>query len=254
MSRADGAASAAREVRCWLEQLLGAAPQIGDALPDDFAARAEAYAALLLHANQRLNLTRVTEPYEVARLHILDAVAAIGLVDETGAQAAVDLGSGGGVPGIPLAIARPEVRWLLVDSVGKKVAVLQEFIDELGLANVSVISERAETLGQSSEHRERYDLVAARACAALPVLAELALPLLSVGGTLIAWKGPLADEDAELRRGRAAAALLGAGEVRVLPASEPVLGGHTFVMATKERPTPAGYPRRPGEPGRRPLD
>lgn len=253
MSQPDGAAAAAREVRRWLEQLLGGAPLIGDALPDDFAERAEAYAALLLRANQRLNMTRVTEPYEVARLHLLDAVAAIHLLDAAGAETAVDLGSGGGVPGIPLALARPEVRWLLVDSVGKKAAVLQEFVDELELANVSVIAERAETLGQSPDHRERYDLVAARACAALPVLVELALPLLSVDGTLLAWKGPLGNEDDELRRGRVAIEELGGGELRVLPVDEPVLGGHTFVVVPKVRSTPARYPRRPGEPARRPL-
>ena len=253
MSQADGAAFAAREVRRSLEQLLDAAPLIAGALPDDFAQRAEAYAALLLRANARLNLTRVTEPREVARLHLLDAVAAIQLLDASGAETAVDLGSGGGVPGIPLALARPDVRWLLVDSVGKKVAVLLEFVEALGLSNVAVIAERAETLGQSPDHRERYDLVAARACAALPVLAELALPLLSVGGTLLAWKGPLGEGDDELRLGRAAAALLGGGEIRVLPAGPPSLGGHTFTVVRKERATPAQFPRRPGEPGRRPL-
>jgi 16S rRNA (guanine527-N7)-methyltransferase len=85
------------------------------------------------------------------------------------------------------------------------------------------------------------------------VLAELALPLLAPEGTLLAWKGPLADEDEELRVGRSAIGQLGGGRVRVLPVGLPALGGHTFVVAVKERPTPARYPRRPGEPSRRPL-
>jgi 16S rRNA (guanine527-N7)-methyltransferase len=253
LARTDGAAAAAREARRWLEGLLEANPVVAALLPPEFGERTEAYVALLLRANQRLNLTRVTEPAEVARVHILDSVVALPLLDASGAVSAVDLGSGGGIPGIPLALARAEVRWLLVDSVGKKVDALREFVQALGLPNVSVLAERAETLGQSPDHRERYDLVAARACAALPVLAELALPLLSLGGSLLAWKGPLGDQDVELRRGRVAVEQLGGGEVRVLPVDEPVLGGHTFVVVSKDHPTPARYPRRPGEPARRPL-
>ena len=96
-------------------------------------------------------------------------------------------------------------------------------------------------------------MVTARACAALPVLAELALPLLAVGGSLLAWKGPLAEGDDELRRGRAAFGQLGGGRLEIVETGLPALGGHRFVMVRKERPTPAAFPRRPGEPGRRPL-
>jgi 16S rRNA (guanine527-N7)-methyltransferase len=253
LPQTDAAAAAAREVRHWLERLLDGAPTIAGTLPSGFADRAEAYAARLLRANQRLNLTRLTEPEEVATLHLLDALAAVHLLDQSGAATAVDLGSGGGLPGIPLALARPEVRWLLVDSVAKKASVLREFVEALGLGNVSVSAERAETLGRLPDHRERHELVAARACAPLPVLAELALPLLAPEGTLLAWKGPLADEDEELRVGRSAIGQLGGGRVRVLPVGLPALGGHTFVVAVKEGPTPARYPRRSGEPSRRPL-
>lgn len=253
MSQADGAAAAAREVRGWLERLLDGAPRIATMLADDFPERAEAYAALLLEANQRMNLTRVTEPYEVARLHLLDAVAAVHWLDTSGATGALDLGSGGGVPGIPLALARPEVHWTLVDSVRKKAEVLRAFAEALGLRGMSVLAERAEVLGRSPMHRERYGFVTARAVAALPVLAELALPLVALDGTFVAWKGPLAEADEEVTRGKAAAQQLGAGELRIWPANEPVLGGHTFVLIGKHRPTPARYPRRPGEPARRPL-
>jgi 16S rRNA (guanine527-N7)-methyltransferase len=253
LSQTDGAAAAARQARAWLEELLEAPPVLADLLPPGFADAVEAYVELLLRANRRLNLTRVTEPREVARLHLIDSIAALPWIDASGASSAVDLGSGGGLPGIPLAIARPAVAWRLIDAVGKKAAVLEEFVTELRLSNVTVIAERAETLGQSSGHRERHGLVAARACATLPVLAELALPLLSLGGTLLAWKGPLNEADEELRRGQAAAASLGGGPLRVEPAGAPALGGHTFVIGRKERPTPPRYPRRPGEPGRRPL-
>lgn len=253
MAQTDGAHPAAREVARALESLLAGEPALAALLPDGYVERAAAYAAVLLDANRRLNLTRVTEPAEVARLHLLDAVAALPVLDSTGATSALDLGSGGGVPGIPLALARPGVRWVLVDSVRKKADVLATIAAELGLANVTVVAERAELLGRKAAHRERHDLVAARACAPLQVLAELAMPLLRVGGTLLAWKGPLAAGDEELERGTVGLHAVGGGLPGLQPAGLTALGGHTFVLARKERPTPDRYPRRPGEPGRRPL-
>jgi 16S rRNA (guanine527-N7)-methyltransferase len=251
LARTDGAALAAREARQHLEPLLAESGL--PAVPADFLDRVEQYVALLLEANARLNLTRVVEPEAVARLHLLDALAALPLLDDRSPGGALDLGSGGGVPGIPLALARPDVHWTLVDSVAKKADALRWFAESLGLSNVVVVAERAEILGRSADHRERYDLVAARACAALPVLAELALPLLHAGGALLAWKGPLNEDSDELIRGRAAAGQLGGGPPRVLPTGMAALGDHTFVLVSKDRPTPARYPRRAGEPARRPL-
>ena len=253
MAQPDGAHPTAREVARALATLLADEPALAAQLPDGYVERAAAYGALLVDANRRLNLTRVTEPAQVARLHLLDAVAALPLLDAAGAQSAIDLGSGGGVPGIPLALARPAMQWILVDSVGKKADVLAAMVDQLGLGNVTVVAERAELIGRLAAHRERHDLVAARACAPLPVLAELAIPLLAVGGTLLAWKGPLTAGDDELKHGTTALRELGAGPPRLVPAGPASLGGHTFVLARKERATPERYPRRPGEPGRKPL-
>ena len=253
MAQTDASEAEARDVGRALIKLLTDQPELAALLPDGYVERAVAYAGLLLEANRRLNLTRVTDPGEVARLHLLDALAALPLLDAAAPSTALDLGSGGGVPGIPLALARPAVRWLLVDSVRKKAEVLGSMVGELGLANVTIVTERAELLGRADDHRERYDLVAARACAALPVLAELALPLLAVGGILVAWKGPLAAGDTELERGSAAIGELGGGPADLRPAGPAALGGHTFVVVRKERPTPPRYPRRPGEPSRRPL-
>jgi len=244
---------AARQALEELDRLLADAPAIGAALPPGFRERVGAYARLLLAANRHLNLTRVTDPAEVARLHLLDSLAALPIIDGAASDTVVDLGSGGGLPGIPLAIARPGSHWTLVDSVGRKASALRGFVEELGLANVSVIGERAETLGRDPRHRERYALVAARACAALPVLVELALPLLAGGGSLLAWKGPLSDADEEVRRGRVATGQLGGGRLRITGTGLPALGGHCFVIVDKERPSPPRFPRRPGEPARRPL-
>jgi 16S rRNA (guanine527-N7)-methyltransferase len=247
------AAAAAAAARSELERLLADEMELARLLPARYPAMAEAYVRLLLEANERLNLTRVVTPAEVARLHLLDALAALPLIDAAGAVRVMDLGSGGGVPAIPLALARSQVAWVLVDSVRKKAAMLESFAGGLELQNVTVIAERAEVVGRDASHRERYDLVTARACAPLPVLAELALPLARVGGTLLAWKGPLDDEDEEVRRGRVAAGQLGAGRMQVTGSGIGALGGHTFVIVPKQRATPPAYPRRPGQPSRRPL-
>ena len=241
----------ARATRDAFERLLETdAPSLAPFLPPGFADAAERFVVLLLTANAQLNLTRVVEPEAVARLHLLDSVAALPLVDAADPARALDLGTGGGVPGLVLAMARPGVAWLLVDSVRKKADAVAGLIDALGLPNADTRAERAETLGRGAE-RETFDLVTARACAALPVLAEYALPLLRVGGTLLAWKGAVTAE--EMDGGGAASAELGGGQPTVVPAGFDTLGDHRFVVVRKERPTTDRYPRRPGEPARRPL-
>jgi 16S rRNA (guanine527-N7)-methyltransferase len=238
----------ARRALVSLERLLSANAL---ALPDRFADDAERYVGLLLEANARLNLTRVTEPDAIARLHLLDALAALPLIDAMVPRRALDIGSGGGVPGIILALARPSISWTLVDSVAKKADVLRTFVAALGTANVEVVARRAELLGHDPLYRERYDLVTARACAPLPVLVEYALPLLAVNGLLIAWKGPITD--AELDAGAAASAVLGGSDPTVHPTGQPALGDHRLVLITKRRATPERFPRPPGQPSRRPL-
>lgn len=241
----------ARTARLALERLLDAdAPQLASLLPPGFADAAEGFVALLLEANTRLNLTRVVEPEAVARLHLLDSLAALPLLDASAPRSALDLGSGGGVPGLVLAMARPGLTWTLVDSVGKKVDALRSFVQALALANVTVIAERAEILGRGPA-RGSSDVVTARACAALPVLAEYALPLVRIGGSVLAWKGPISPD--ELAAGAAASSLLGGGTPEVRPSGVPVLGDHSFALIPKVAPTPERFPRRPGEPSRRPL-
>jgi 16S rRNA (guanine527-N7)-methyltransferase len=246
------ASSAATSARHELERLLAReAPALAATLPGEFAGVTERYVALLLEANARLNLTRIVAPEDVARLHLLDALSALPTLDGIAPARAVDVGAGGGVPGIVLAIARPTVSWTLVDSVGKKADAIRGFVDALKLRNVTVVAERAENLGRDPAYRASFDVVTARACAALPVLAEYALPLLRTGGSLLAWKGVVAPD--ELAAGDAAADRLGGTRSRIVPTGIAALGDHRFVVAEKVRPTPAGYPRRAGEPARRPL-
>jgi 16S rRNA (guanine527-N7)-methyltransferase len=243
----DASGADARAARAELEHLLADRP---GALPADLGDALERYVALLLEANVRLNLTRVIEPAAVARLHLLDALAALPLIERLQSRRALDVGSGGGVPGIVLALARPDVRWTLVDAAGRKADALRSIAAELRLGNVEVAAERAELLGRGPA-RESFDLVTARACAALPVLVEYALPLLAVGGTLVAWKGRISAD--ELAAGAAASALLGGGVPEIRPSGEEALGEHRFVVVAKVGATPDRYPRRPGQPARRPL-
>lgn len=246
-------AHAGRVARAALLRELATDPRLAAALPTSAPSLLEHYVRLLLAANQRLNLTRIVEGQAVGILHLLDALVALPLLDELAPARAVDLGSGGGIPALPLAIARPAMHWTLVESVRRKASALEAFVEDLGLANVTVLPERAETVGRDPRHREQFALATARACAPLPVLAELAMPLLAVGGTLLAWKGPLRSGDPEVMAGQGAAGLLGGGALTVLPAGAEALGGHTLVRIPKDKPTPARYPRRPGEPARRPL-
>ena len=236
-----------------LEPLLADAPELARRVPAAWPDAMRRYVDLLLEANRQLNLTRVVEPAAIARDHLLDALAALPLLERSPIQRVIDLGSGGGVPGIPLAVARPDLEWTLVDSVGKKADALRHFVARLGLANVDVLAERLESLGRDPAHRARHDVATARACAPLPVLAELALPLLGIGGALVAWKGPLGAGDPELRAGTASAALLGGALPEVRPTGLAALGGRTVVRIAKVHPTDDRYPRRPGVPGRRPL-
>lgn len=242
----------ARAARAAFERLLETdATAIAPLLPVGFGDAVERFVALLLDANRRMNLTRVVEPEAVARLHLLDSVAALALIDDLAPGRTLDLGSGGGVPGIPLAIARPKIAWTLVDSVAKKVEALRAIVAALGLTSVDATAHRAELLGRAADHRAGYDLVTARACAALPVLVEYSLPLLRRGGLLLAWKGAIGDD--ELRRGATAAETLGGDQPEVRPTGLAALGEHRFVIVRKVRTTPGRYPRRPGEPSRRPL-
>jgi len=220
-------------------------------LPGEFLDRVETYVGLLLDANSRLNLTRVVEPGDVARLHLLDAISALPIIDRSLPLRAADLGSGGGVPGIVLALARPSIEWTLVDSVRKKADALRSFAEALTLPSVRVIAERAEMLGRDGAYRESFDLVTARACAALPVLVEYALPLLRIGGRLIAWKGPIAD--AELRDGAVASETLGGAHPAVERSDIASLGDHRLVVIEKRSATPERFPRRAGQATKAPL-
>jgi 16S rRNA (guanine527-N7)-methyltransferase len=207
---------------------------------------------LLLAWTEAINLTSIRDPAAVAREHVLDSLSAASLLRTRGVTGVLDLGSGGGFPGIPLAVVLPAHRVLLVDSVGKKARFLATAIAALGLApGVAVAAVRAEELGADPRQRGTWPAVVVRAVTNLAELAELALPLLAPGGLLLAWKRrPLDDE---LSRARPAAAILGGGEPALTPVAVAGLSDHVLVAIEKRRPTPAGFPRDPATRRRRPL-
>jgi len=165
------------------------------------------------------------------------------------ARLLVDVGSGGGLPGLPLKIARPDLEVTLIEADEAKAAFLVRACAELGLSGVEVVASRAEALGRDARYRERFDVAVARAVAPMRVLAELCLPLVRVGGRLLAQKTEREEVASSLR----AIELLGGSLVAVLPAPSKARRSGTVVAISKVRPTPPEYPRRPGIPARRPL-
>ncbi len=211
----------------------------------------DGHARLLLAWTTAINLTAIRDPEAVATGHVIDSLAGARVVERHGVDRVLDLGSGGGYPGLPLAAALPGIAVTLVEPIGKKARFLETVVGATGLAQrVTVRQARAEALAAAPEHRGRWPLVTARAVASLPELVELAFPLLARGGALLAWKR--ADLDVELAAGRRAALALGGGRLTVVDPGVPELAGHRLVVAVRTGRVPDGYPRDPGARRRRP--
>jgi 16S rRNA (guanine527-N7)-methyltransferase len=212
-------------------------------LPPAARAAIDGHVRLLLAWTEAINLTAIRDPVAAATLHVVDSLTALPVLREHGVSRLLDLGSGGGFPGIPLAAALPASA-LLVESIGKKATFLRAAVEATDLTGrVDVAAERAETLATDPRHRERWPAVVARAVAALPELAELAMPLVEVGGVFIAWKRePLGDE---LAAARARIRELGGTGAEVHEVTAPGLEDHRLVIIRKRASTPAGFPRSP---------
>lgn len=208
-------------------------------LPEDCEADLEQYGTMLLQKNEVMNLTAITDPEDVARLHFLDSLALLNLTDFAG-KSVVDVGTGAGLPGLPLRICRRDIRLTLLDSLGKRIAFLQEVCDALGLADVACVHARAEEF--AAAHREEFDIAVSRAVAALPMLCELCLPLVAPGGEFLAMKSVECDE--ELHTAEKAIATLGGRVEEVRDYSVPGADlSHRLIRIRKERSTPGKYPR-----------
>ena len=235
------------------EEILAArADEAGIPLTAEQIGQFSVYHEMLLDWNTRMNLTALTAPEDVAVKHIIDSLTAYDAALFDGARTLIDVGTGAGLPGIPLAVYAPHLTVTLLDSLNKRVRFLTEVTAAMGLQNVRCIHARAEEAARTVEHRAAYDIVVSRAVARLPVLLEYTLPFVRVGGTLLALKGrAYAEEQKEARR---AAEVLGGGRITARPVHLPGLDDvRAILTVTKERQTPAAYPRGGGAPARRPL-
>ena len=237
-----------------MDTLLRGAGKLGIELDTSQLDRFEGFYQQLVDWNHRINLTSVTGYEEVQTRHFLDSLSVSTAIPAEMLRGAslLDVGSGAGLPGVPLAVAHPELSVTLLEATEKKAAFLRQLIANLGLAGVDVVRGRAETLAHDMGLRERFDVVASRAVARLPVLAELTLPFCRVGGLVVAQKARGAQqeiEDAEL-----AIAQLGGKLRAVTPVTVPESDTRRLLVTIEKRTsTPSRYPRRAGIPAKRPL-
>jgi 16S rRNA (guanine527-N7)-methyltransferase len=238
--------------------LTEGARSLGIELTGRQLAQLDQLGAALREGNQTVNLTRITRPEDIETRHFLDSLtAAIPLLDRLKAGQElrlVDVGSGGGVPGLPLKIAFPALRVTLVESVRRKAEFLQRAVEQLRLDNVVVLAERAETAARDPTHRDTYDWATARALGPLPVVIELTAPFLAPGGLLVAQRG--GDLDADLAAAAPAFKALRMWARVPIPIHLEGLSQDTrrgLIVGEKYAATPEAYPRRPGMPRKRPL-
>lgn len=208
---------------------------------------------LLLHYNKVMDLTGITEAEDIAIKHFLDSLTIFMVEEFKGPGRLLDLGTGAGFPAIPIRLTNPDLDMTLLDSQKKRLKFLDQVIDQMGLENISTIHGRAEDLGQDSDHRQAYDLVVSRAVANLQVLIELGLPLVKLGGLMVAMKG--LDGRAEYKDAQKGIKILG-GQVRDIiefDLSENGENSRTLIVIEKIKPTPRTYPRNYGQIKKKPL-
>ena len=210
------------------------------------------FQALLVRAGRTTNLTSLLGERDIVLKHFVDSLSCLRSGWFGGPLNVLDLGTGAGFPGLPLAIVAPDLNFDLLDSMRRKIEFVDSVIRALDLPNARGVVGRAEWLGRQPDARAGYDRVVTRAVSALPVLAEFSLPLLKEGGMLIAQKGPIGE--AELEAGHRALEVLGGELESVQALTLPVLNDpRTLVCIRKTGPTPERYPRREGVPAKSPL-
>lgn len=233
----------------FFEELLH---QKGHNLSDQQLKQFQLYYQLLIEWNERINLTAITEEEDVYLKHFYDSITACFVFDFSGDQSLCDVGAGAGFPSLPLKILFPDLKITIVDSLNKRISFLNLLVQELGLKDVALYHDRAESFGQMTLYRETFDIVTARAVARLNVLSEFCLPLTKVSGHFIALKGALGDQ--EIQESQHAITLLG-GEIQnvhtfTLPEEE---SQRELILIKKSKPSPKKFPRKPGTPLKQPL-
>lgn len=226
--------------------------QYGIIITDEMCVQIHQYCEHMLEFNRTVNLTRITEPVEIAIKHILDSLLIYDSKLFPSQTKIADIGTGAGFPGVPLAIFLKDSFVTLVDSLRKRTLFLSEATAAAGINNVEIVQARAEDFAQMPRYREKYDIVTARAVAPLNILAELCIPVIRVGGTFLVMKGPSIEN--EITEALSAINLAGGKIHSVKEYQLPRTNDRrTLIKIKKTRPTPGKYPRKAGIPQKQPL-
>lgn len=235
-----------------MKQLIDALTQLNIEATPELLEKFEGYMDAVLEWNEHVNLTAIKDREEFVQKHFVDSILCYGRSEMDKAEKVLDLGTGAGFPGVPLALIYPEKKFLLVDSLNKRLKIITEICGKLGITNVEVLHGRAEEIGRMKDYREAFDVCVSRAVANFATLSEYCLPLVKKGGSFLAYKGPDAEDEIKLS-GRAVGML--GGEIAEI--FRPKLAGfefdHNIVIVKKTKNTPAKYPRKPGTPAKEPL-
>ncbi|MBQ7288880.1 MAG: 16S rRNA (guanine(527)-N(7))-methyltransferase RsmG [Clostridia bacterium] len=231
------------------EILKSECEKMGISLAEDAFARFEAYAAYLIEYNQKVNLTAITEPAEIAHKHFVDCLLFFKAVQVPQTASLIDVGTGAGFPGVVLKIARPDIQLTLLDSLNKRLVFLQSLLEKLGLT-AEIVHSRAED-GAKPPLREHFDFATARAVAALPVLCEYCLPYVKSGGSFVALKGAMANQ--EVAAAGRAVQILGGEKAQLVCLQTEALGSRGIVTVRKVHHTPPAYPRTAAKISKQPL-
>lgn len=235
-----------------MEALKQALVSFGCHSDPDTLDRFERYMQQILSWNEKVNLTAITDREEFIRKHFMDSLCCVSHSQYQSASSVIDVGTGAGFPGLPLAIVSKDKEFVLIDSLNKRIRILNEIIADLGLKNVTAVHGRAEELARQKEYREQFDICVSRAVSRLSVLSEYCLPFVKKNGWMAAYKGPDADREAE--EARSALGKLGGKVMEIVQTDmEQFDIHHRIVYIQKTMNTPKIYPRKAGTPEKKPL-
>ena len=221
-------------------------------LTEEQKLKLEKYMEGILSWNEKVNLTNITDPAEFRIKHNADSLMCVNFPEFQSAKNIIDVGTGGGFPGIPLAVYAPDKHFTLLDSLNKRLRIIDELAGGLDITNITLVHGRAEDVARNREHREKYDLCVSRAVSNLATLSEYCLPFIKVGGYLLAYKGPGADQ--EVKDAEKALKTLGGSLVDIRETTMEEYGlDHRILVIEKVRNTPKAYPRKAGTPLKEPL-
>ena len=236
-----------------IDTLIKGSKQLDLDLDDKSIEAFKIYKGLLIEWNKKINITTITDDVEIDTKHFLDSLTPLSTGLFYGSKKVIDVGTGGGFPGVPLKIYNSELEVTLLDSLNKRIKFLEEVIEKLKLAkNIEAIHGRAEEFSRTVEYREAYDICVSRAVASLDTLSEYCLPFVKVGGHFISMKGP--DVEEEIKLSKNAIKTLGGNVVKTEKIKIPLSDiEHSLIIIEKIKQTPTKYPRGGGKPRKKPL-